>query len=81
VQSIDNGCKELDQLGITIPEFIEVPGLLLEYLEDRIWRLASIDSGGDRVVAEILTCAFGILGQCGVEEGFELGRSGGCTRS
>ena len=31
VQPIDKWCKPLDQLGITIPEFIKCPGLLLKY--------------------------------------------------
>jgi len=73
VQPIDNGLEPLDQLGIAIPEFIKGAGLRLEYSEDVIWRLASIDGGSQLVVAEILSCAFEVLGQGYLEEGFEGG--------
>ena len=80
MQCIDNGCKPLDQLQIAIPEFIKSPGLLVEYCEDGIRRLASINDGGQGVVAKILSGAFGVLVQGGIKEGFEVGGSGGCMR-
>jgi hypothetical protein len=73
MQLIDNRPEPLDQLGITIPKFIKRVGLLLEYSKNLIRRLASIDGGSQWVVAEILTSAFGVLGQGSVEEGFEVG--------
>ena len=73
MQPIDNGPEPLDQLGIAIPEFIKGPGLRLEYSENVIRRLASIDGGSQWVVAKILSSAFGILGQGYLEESFEGG--------
>jgi len=78
MQPIDNRPEPLDQLGIAIPEFIKGLGLLLEYSKNRIRRLASMDGSSQWVVAEILSCAFGILGQGHVKEGFEVGLWGGC---
>ena len=73
MQPIDNRRERLDQLWITIPELIKGLGLHLEYSEDGIWRLASIDLGSQRVAAEILSSALGVLGQGYVEQGLELG--------
>jgi len=73
MQPIDNRPERLDQLGITIPELIKRLGLLLENSENGIGRLASIDLGSQRVAAEILSCALGILGQGYVKEGLEVG--------
>ena len=77
MQPIDNRPEPLDQLVITIPEFIKRLGLCLEYRHNLIWRLASIDGSSQWVIAEILTSASGILGQGCVEEGFEIGLRGG----
>jgi len=73
MQPIDNRLEPLNQLGIAIPEFIKGLGLRLEYSENVIRRLASIDCGSQWVVAEILSCAFDVLGQSYLEEGFEGG--------
>jgi len=73
MQPIDNRCEQLDQFGITIPELMKCLGLRLEYSDNRIGRLVSIDLGSQRVAAEILSCALGILGQGYVEEGLEVG--------
>ena len=73
MQPIDNRRERLDQLWITIPELIKVLGLHFEYSENGIWRLTSIDLGSQRVAAEILSSALGILGQGYVEEGLEVG--------
>jgi len=73
VQPIDNRCEPLDQLGITIPEFIKGLGLRFEYSKNRIRRFASIDGGSQWVVAEILPSTYGILGQGCFEEGLEGG--------
>ena len=73
MQPIDNRCERLDQLQITIPELIKGLGLRLEYSENRIRRLASIDLGSQRVGAEIFSSALGILGQGYVKEGLEVG--------
>jgi len=73
MQPIDNGPEPLDQLGITIPEFIKGLGLRLEYSQDRIRRPTSIDSSSQWMVAEILSSAFGIVVQSCVEDGFEGG--------
>jgi hypothetical protein len=78
MQPIDNRPEPLDQLGIATPKFIKHLGLLLEYSKNLIRRVASIDDGGQWVVTEILTSAFGILGQGCVEEGFDIGLWGGC---
>ena len=73
VQPIDNRRERLDQLWITIPELIKGLGLHLEYSEDGIRRLASIDLGSQRVAKEILSSALGILDQGCVEEDLEIG--------
>ena len=77
MQPIDNRPEPLDQIGITIPEFIQRLGLLLEYNKNPIRRVTSIDGGSQWVIAEVLTSASGILGQGCVEEGFEVGLWGG----
>ena len=73
MQPIDNRRERLDQLGITIPELIKGLRLRFEYSENRIWRLAFIDLGSQRVAAEILSSALGILSQGCVEKGLEVG--------
>jgi len=73
MQPIDNGLEPLDQLGIAIPEFIKGLGLRLEYSENIVRRLASIDCSSQWVVAEILSCAFDVFGQGYLKEGFEGG--------
>ena len=73
MQPIDNRREQVDQLGITIPELIKGLGLRLEYSENRIGRLASIDLSSQRVAAEILSSALGILDQGCVKEGLEVG--------
>ena len=77
MQPVDNGCEPLDQLWIAIPEFIKCLGLLFEYSEDRIWRLAFIEHSCEFMIAEILTSPFGVLFQGRIEEGFEIGWSRG----
>ena len=62
MQPIDNRCEQLDQFRITIPELMKCLGLRFEYSENGIGRLASIDLGSQRVAAEILSSALGILG-------------------
>ena len=81
MQQIDNGFKEFDQLWIAIPEFIKRARLLLEYCEYSIWRMASLDDGGKWVTKEILPCAFLVLVQGGVKEGFKVRQSGCCAGS
>jgi hypothetical protein len=77
VQPVDNGCEPLDQPWIAIPEFIKFLGFLFEYSEDQIRRLTSIDDSREFMIVEILTGAFGVLFQGRIEEGFEIGWSGG----
>jgi len=72
--------KPLDQLGITIPEFIKYPGLLLEYRQDRIRRIASIDHVGKWMITEIFPSNFGVLGEGNIKESGEVGGRGGCIR-
>jgi len=78
VQPIDKRCKPLDQFGIAISELIKCHGLLLEYRQDPIRRLAPIDHGGKWVVAEISASKSGVLGQGDIKEGCEVGGNGGC---
>jgi len=73
MQPIDNRSEQLDQFGITIPELMKCLGLRLEYSENRIRRLASIDLGSQRVAAEILSSALGKPVQSYVEVGLEVG--------
>jgi len=80
VQSIDNGCEPLDQLGVTIFEFFERLGLFSEYSKDRLWRIASVDHGGKWVVAEILSSIFCILSQGSIEGCLKVEGGGGCIR-
>jgi hypothetical protein len=78
MQPIDNGCEPLEYIRIAVPKFTKCSGLFFEYREDLIWRVASIDRGGEWVVVEILSSAFSKLGYGNVEEGFEVGGSGSC---
>ena len=80
MQPIDNGSEPSDQLGVTIPEFIEISGLLLEYCEDRIWSLAPIDYRSKWVVADIFPCAFGVLCYGSIEKCLEIGGVGCCIK-
>ena len=81
MQPIDDRPEPLDQLGITIPEFIEGLGLRLEYRKNVIRRPTSINGGSQWVVAEILSSALRILVQSCVKEGFEGGQRGRRIRS
>ena len=78
MQHIDDRSKPLEQFGIAVLEFIKRPGLFLEYIEDRIGALATIDPVGEWMVAEIFPSLLGVLGQGNVENGLEVGGRGGC---
>ena len=73
MQYIDDGFEPLEQLSIAFLEFVERPGLFLEYINDRIRTVAGIDLGGERVIAEILPSFLGILLQGGIEKNAEGG--------
>ena len=49
----------------------------MEYGEDRIRRVASIENIGKWVIAEVLPRAFGVLFQGVIEESLEVGWSRG----
>jgi len=80
VQPIDNGCEPLDQLGVTILEFVKRLGLFSEYSKDRLWGIASVDHGGEWVVAEILSGVFCVLSQGNIKERLKVEGGGGCIR-
>ena len=73
MQYIDDGFEPLEQLGIASLEFVERPGLFLEYINDRIGTVAGIDLGSERVIAEIFPSFLGILLQGGIKKGAEGG--------
>jgi hypothetical protein len=77
MQTTHNRFEPPGQSMVAIPELIKREGLLYEYNENRIWGHASVDFGGDWVITEILPSAFRKLGQGNLEEGFEVGGSGG----
>jgi len=75
MQVTNDGHKPCDQLRIVVSEIVKFLGLFFEYRNDLIDRIASIDLGGEWVVAEIIPRLSGVLGQGVIEDGFELGRS------
>ena len=80
-QAVDYGPKRVNQFGIAIPELLKFLGLFLEYGKEGFGGLATINLGGQRVVAELFFGLLGILGQSFVEEGFEVGGRGLVTSS
>jgi hypothetical protein len=54
--------------------------LFLEYIEDRIGAIATIDPAGEWVITEIIPSLLCVLRQGGVEERLKVGGSGGCNR-
>jgi hypothetical protein len=81
VEAIDDGLKPLDQSGATFSEFVKCFGLCLEYVKDFFSGIACIDLCGQWVVAKILPGLNGVFSQGCIEEGFEVGERGSCTRS
>ena len=75
MQETNDGLKACDQLRIVVSEIVKFLGLFLEYRNDLIEWIASIDLGGELMVAEIISRHIGVLGQGLIEDGFELGRS------
>ena len=73
MQYIDDGFEPLDQLSIASLEFVERPGLFLEYIDDRIRTVAGIDLGGEWVTAEIFPSFLGIFLQGSIEKSAEGG--------
>ena len=75
MQVTDDGFKPCDQLRIVVSEIVKLLDLFLEYCNDLIEWIASIDLRGEWVVAEIIPCLIDVLGQGVIEDSFELGRS------
>ena len=75
MQVTDDGLKPCDQLRIVVfSELVKFLGLILEYCNDLIEWIASIDLGGEFGVAEIIPRLIDVLGQGVIEDGFEIGR-------
>jgi hypothetical protein len=81
MQHIDDRSEPLEQFGIAPLEFVKRPGLLLEYIKDRVGTVAAIDTAGEWVIAEIIPRLLGVVRQRGIEKGLKVGGSGGCIRS
>jgi len=81
MQHFDDRCEPLEQLVITLPEFVKLRGLFLEYIKDRFGAVAAIDPGGEWVVTKIIPCLLGVLCQGGIEKHIEMGGRGGRIRS
>ena len=76
MQVTNDGLKPCDQLRIVVfSELVKFLGLFLEYCNDLIEWIVSIDLGGEFGVAEIILRHFLVLGQGAIEDGFEVGRS------
>ena len=80
MQHIDDRSEPLEQLSITLLEFVKRPGLFLKYIKDRIGSVTAIDLGGERVAAEIFPTLFCVLLQGSIEKGLEIGRGGRCIK-
>ena len=76
MQPIDDRFEPLYQVWVTIPELVKCTGLLLEYGEDNIRRVASINQVGEWVIAEIFSSAFGVLFQGHIKGSLEVVWSG-----
>lgn len=81
MQTIDYGPKPFDQFVIAILEFTEFLSLFLENNEEGIRGVTVIDPGGKWVVDEIFPSLLSVLGQGGIQEGFEVRGGGGCIMS
>ena len=81
MQVTNDGLKPCDQLRIVVfSELVKFLGLFLEYCNDLIKWIVSIDLGGEFGVEEITPRLIGELGQGGID-GFELGLSRRCIMS
>ena len=78
----NDGLKPCDQLRIVVfSELVKFLGLFLEYCNDLIEWIVSIDLGGEFGVEEIIPRHILVLGEGGIEDGFETGRSRRCIMS
>jgi hypothetical protein len=81
MQDLNDRFEPLEQFDIALPEFVEHSGLFLEYGNDRIRVVATIDLGSKWVVAEIFASLLGVLCQGGIENRLEVIGSGSCISS
>ena len=80
MQQVDDGFEPLEQFNIAFPKLFKCPGLFLEYIEDGIGAIATINPAGQWVVAEIIPSLLCVLRQGGVEDRLKVMGSGGCDR-
>ena len=81
MQDLDDRLEPLEQFYIALPEFVKRSGLFLEYGNDRIGVVTTIDLGSEWVVAEIFSSLLGVLRQCGIENRLEVRGSERCISS
>jgi hypothetical protein len=80
MQDLNDRFEPLEQFDIALPEFVKRSGLFLEYGNDRIRVIATIDLGCEWVVAEIFASLLGVLHQGRIENRLEVRGSGSCIR-
>ena len=81
MQATDNGFEALNQFGIAVSDIAEFLGLIAKYSKDFFSGFACIDLRGEWVFAEVFLSLFGVFFNGSNEDGFEVGGSGGRTRT
>lgn len=81
MQDLDNRFEPLEQFDIAVPEFVKCSGLLLEYCNNRIRVIATIDLGSEWVVAEVFAGLLCVLRQGGIKNRLKVRGSASCIRS
>ena len=76
MKDLYNWFKTIDQLSISIAIILELLCSVLKEVEDGIGRIAVLERLGGRMCCEVYFCLLGIVGQCGIKNGLEIG--GGC---
>ena len=76
MKDLYNWFKTIDQLSISIAIILELLCSVLKEVEDGFGRVAVLECLGGRMCYEVYFCLLGIVRQCGIKNGLEVGRGG-----
>jgi len=76
MKDLYNWFKTIDQLSISIAIILELLCSVLKEVEDGIGRVAVLECLGGRMGCKVYFCLLGIVRQCGIKNGLEVGRGG-----
>ena len=78
MKDLHYGFKTVDQLAIPIAICLELVCFVSKEIKDRIDGVAILEGLRRGMCGEVYACFFGILGQCGIENGLKVGRGVRC---